>query len=93
MGGVDAQLRINQVSRFNFVGYQSTHRDEAGVEQSGPLWGALYSRNGRNLQVRSFIGQTDPEFRTDVGFVRRVDQQRTFHNVDYRWYPEHSVRS
>ena len=89
VGGVDAQLRLSQTSRFNFVGFQSTHRDEEGVERSGPMWGALYSRNGRNLRVRSFVGQTDPDFRTDVGFVRRVNQQRTFHNVDYRWYPEH----
>ena len=89
VGGFDTQLRINRASRFNFVAYQSTHRDEVGVERSGPMWGALYSRNGRNLRVRSFVGQTDPDFRTDVGFVRRVDQQRTFHNVDYRWFPEH----
>ena len=89
VGGFDTQLRLNRVSRFNFVAYQSTHRDEVGVERSGPMWGALYSQNGRNLRVRSFVGQTDPDFRTDVGFVRRVDQQRTFHNVDYRWFPEH----
>ena len=89
VGGIDAQLRLNQASRFNFVAYRSTHRDEDDVERSGSMWGALYSRNGRNLRVRSFVGQTDPDFRTDVGFVRRVDQQRTSHNVDYRWYPEH----
>ena len=89
VGGFDTQLRINQVSRFNFVAYQSAHRDEEGVEQTGPMWGALYSRNGRNLRIRSFVGQTDPDFRTDVGFVRRVDQQWTFHNVEYRWFPEH----
>ena len=89
VGGIDTQLRINQASRFNFVAYQSTHRDEEGVERSGPMWGALYSRDGRNLRMRSFVGQTNPDFRTDVGFVRRVDQQRTFHNLEYRWFPEH----
>jgi len=89
VGGFDTQLRINQVSRFNFVAYQSAHRDEEGVEQTGPMWGALYSRNGRNLRIRSFVGQTDPDFRTDVGFVRRVDQQWTFNNVEYRWFSEH----
>ena len=89
VGGIDTQLRLSRTSRFNFVAYRSTHRDEGGVERSGPMWGALYTRNGRNLRVQSFVGQTDPDFRTDVGFVRRVDQQRTFNNVDYRWYPEH----
>ena len=27
--------------------------------------------------------------RTDVGFVKRVDQQHTFHSIEYRWFPEH----
>ena len=89
MGGIDSQLRINDVSRFNFVGYQSMHRDEHGVERTGPMWGALYSRNGRNLRLSHFVGQTDPDFRTDVGFVKRVDQQHTFHSIEYRWFPEH----
>jgi hypothetical protein len=89
VGGIDSQLRINDVSRFNFVGYQSMHRDEHGVERTGPMWGALYSRNGRNLRLSHFVGQTDPDFRTDVGFVKRVDQQHTFHSIEYRWFPEH----
>ncbi len=89
VGGIDSQLRINDVSRFNFVGYQSMHRDEDGVERTGPMWGALYSRNGRNLRLQHFVGQTSPDFRTDVGFVRRVNQQRTLNTIEYRWFPEH----
>ena len=91
VGGVDGQFRMGQTNRFNFVAFQSQHRDEEGHERSGPMWGVLFRHNGRNLSTTSFAGQTDPDFRSDVGFVRRVDQQRTFHDVRYQWWPEHRL--
>ena len=39
VGGVDGQFRLGQTNRFNFVAVQSTHRDEAGNERSGPMGG------------------------------------------------------
>ena len=88
VGGVDGQFRLGQTSRFNFVAVQSTHRDEAGNERSGPMGGALIQHNGRNLTAQSFVGIVDPDFRTDVGFVRRVDQRLGGVSVGYRWWPE-----
>lgn len=88
VGGVDGQFRLGQTSRFNFVAVQSTHRDEAGRERSGPMGGALVQHNGRNLTAQSFVGIIDPDFRTDVGFVRRVDQRLGGVSVGYRWWPE-----
>ncbi len=89
VGGVDGQFRLRQTSRFNFVAVQSTHRDEAGHERSGPMGGALIQHNSRNLSAQSFVGIVDPDFRTDVGFVRRVDQRLGGVSVGYRWWPEH----
>ncbi len=88
VGGVDGQFRLGQTSRFNFVAVQSTHRDEAGRERSGPMAGALLTHNGRNLSASTFAGLIDPDFRTDVGFVRRVDQRLGGVSVGYRWWPE-----
>ena len=34
-----------------------------------------------------------PEFRTDVGFVRRTDQRYTSATGGYRWWPEHWLRN
>src|SRR5258706_13262775 len=30
----------------------------------------------------------DPDFRTDVGFVRRTDERRTRNTLTYKWWPE-----
>ena len=89
VGGIDGQFRIGQTSRLNIVAVQSTHRDEAGNERSGPMAGALLSHNARNLSASTFVGLIDPDFRTDVGFVRRVDQRLVGANIGYRWWPEH----
>ena len=89
VGGVDAQFRLSRTDRLNFVWVQSDTRREDGEELSGPMRGALYRHNGRNLGITTFFGETHPGFRTDVGFVRRVDTRRAFTNASYRWWPEH----
>ena len=89
LGSVDAQFRLTPTSRLNFVATQSQHRDEAGVERDGHMWGLLYRRDGRNLSAETFVGQVNPDFRTDVGYIRRVDEQMAQQMISYQWYPEH----
>lgn len=89
LGSIDGQFRFSPTSRLNLVAAQSQHRDEGGVERNGHMFGLLFQRNGRNLVTTSFIGQVDPNFRTDVGFVRRVDARNIRQRISYRWYPEH----
>ena len=89
VGAIDAQFRLSRASRFYFVAAQSQHRDEEGQERSGPVLGMLLTRTGRNLTASTFFGRTDPDFRTDVGFVRRVNEQRSFSRIGYRWWPQH----
>ena len=89
VGGIDGQFRLSQATRFNFVAFQSQDRDEQGVEREGPMLGAMVAHEGRNLQARFFGARIDPEFRTDVGFLQRVDQRLGGANVGYRWWPEH----
>ncbi len=88
---LDGQFRLGRATRLNFIAAQSQHRDEAGNERDGPALGAFLGHNGRNFTASTFFGRTDPDFRTDVGFVRRVDQQRNFTNIGYRWWPEHWI--
>ena len=88
VAGVDGQFRLGRADRLNFVLVQSDTRREDGEELSGPMWGTLYRHNGRNLGVTAFNGWTHPGFRTDVGFVRRVDTRRALANASYRWWPE-----
>ena len=89
VGGIDGQFRLGRATRFNFVAFQSQDRDEQGVERSGPMLGALVAHEGRHLQARAFGARIDPDFRTGVGFLQRVDQQMGGANVGYRWWPEH----
>ena len=88
VAGIDGQFRIGQTDQVNFVAFQSQHRDEEGQEGSGPVLGAYYNHNGRSLRFSSFVGSTDPEFGTDVGFVRRVDTRTARSDASYRWWPE-----
>lgn len=93
VGGIDGQFRLGQTGRFNIVAFQSQHRDEEGNERTGPMFGALLQHNGRNLNASAFFGRIDPNFRTDVGFVRRVDQRQARADIGYRWWPEHWIIS
>ena len=91
VGGIDGQFRLGQTARFNIVAFQSQHRDEEGNERTGPMFGALLQHNGRNLNASTFFGRIDPDFRTDLGFVRRVDQRQARADIGYRWWPEHWI--
>ena len=88
MTALDGQFRLGGTDRFNFVVAQSQTREEDGVERSGPAFGTAYRHNGRNLSFTNFTWVTDPDFRNQVGFVRRTDEKRASGNLSYRWWPE-----
>ena len=88
---MDGQFRLGQATRLNIIAAQSQDRDEDGNELVGPAVGAFLQHGGRNFTANTFFGRIDPDFRTDVGFVRRVDQQNNFTNIGYRWWPEHWI--
>ena len=91
VGGVDGQFRLGRASRFNVVAFQSQHRDEGGAERTGPMLGALLQHEGRHLRGSAFVGRIDPDFRTDVGFLPRVDQRLLGADAGYRWWPENWI--
>ena len=88
VGGVDASFRIGRSQSVSLSLFQSQHRDADGVERSGPGWSFDYNNRGRNLTYSFSTEGLDPDFRTDTGFVRRVDTRQARANVGYRWYPE-----
>ena len=90
VGGIDGQFRLGQASRFNFVAVQSRHRNDEGDEPGGgPMLGALFRHNGRNLVASGYTAHIYPGFYTDVGFVPRRDQRMVGGDMGYRWWPEH----
>ena len=86
--GIDGQFRIGQTARFNYMVFQTMNQDLNGVETSGPSWGLLLQRNGRNLRVSTFTGSNHPDAATDVGFLRRSNTQDFNQTVSYRWWPD-----
>ena len=88
VGGVDANFRLGRTQTVSMAFFQAQHRDSLGVERTGPGWSFNYNNRGRNLTYSLSTDGLDPDFRTDTGFVRRVDTRRSRANVSYRWYPE-----
>jgi len=88
LGGIDGSFRLSRSLSTNFRMIGSQHRDLDGVERSGHVYDASISNTGRNLSFFAAVFEITPDFRTDVGFVRRRDQRQAIGNIGYRWWPE-----
>ena len=88
LAGLDSNFRLGDTHSIAFRAMGTQHRDLDGLETSGHYLEAVLRKQGRNLTYRLISYALSPEFKTDVGFVRRTNQRRTFGNVSYRWWPE-----
>ena len=88
LGGIDGSFRLSRSMSTNFRLIESRHRDLEGVDRSGHIYDASISNTGRNLRWFAAAYELTPDFRTDVGFARRVNQRRVVSNMGYRWWPE-----
>ena len=91
VGGLDGQFRIGRNHRLGLRAARTGHRDTAGVERSGWMADVGLRKEGRNLSYGVFHFDVSPDFRTDMGFIRRVDQRQTNGNLSYRWWPQNRV--
>ena len=88
VAGVDGRFRLGQTHRAQFLAVTSSHRDLDGNARSGPMFNAELRRDSRHLSYSVDFNSIDPDFRTDAGFVRRVDMQQFDADVEYQWWPE-----
>ncbi len=86
--GVDGRFRLNPTTSADFMAISSQNRALDGTESSGPMFDLGLRHSGRNLSYSISGYSLDPEFDTEVGFVRRRDIRRASSNVSYRWWPE-----
>ena len=86
--GVDGRFRLGQTHRAQFLAVTSSHRDLDGNALSGPMFNAELRRDSRHLSYSVDFNSIDPDFRTDAGFVRRVDMQQLDADIEYEWWPE-----
>ena len=93
LAGLDSNFRLGNTSSVGFRALRTDHRDQDGLVTGGYLVDANFRQRGRKLSYGASAFALSPDFKTDVGFVRRTDQRRFNGNVDYEWRPEHWIVS
>jgi hypothetical protein len=91
LAGVDAQFRLGRNHRLASMGAMTVHRSTEGVQATGRMIELNFRGEGRNLSYFIASYGIDPDFRTDTGFIRRVDQKLVTGNISYRWWPQGRV--
>ena len=93
LAGADANFRLGDTHAVAFRAMGTDHEAREGGRSEGYLLDAAFSKRGRNLRYSLGTYALSPEFRTDVGFVRRTDQRYVSATGGYRWWPEHWLRN
>ena len=88
MALADGAFRLGQTQSIGFAAVQTDNRDLDGVDSRGTLFDVNYRLQGRHWNIFNGTYLLSPDFRTDVGFVQRTDQQRNVTTVGYRFWPE-----
>ena len=91
VAAVDGRFRLGRTSSLTMLYAGSQHRDEDGAERTGPTAHVAYNRQGRNLSYGASFDSVDPDFRTDTGFLQRVDTRTARANAAWRWWPDNLV--
>ena len=93
LAGADANFRLGDTHSVAFRAMGTDHADREHGRAEGYLLDAVFSKRGRNLRYSLGTYALSPEFRTDIGFVRRTDQRHVSASGGYRWWPEHWLRN
>ena len=88
LAGLDSNFRLGDTHEMGIRAFGTQHRDLDGIETSGHLLNANIRKTGRNLGYLVAAYSLSPDFKTDVGFVRRTDQRWLYSELVYRWWPE-----
>jgi hypothetical protein len=93
--GVDSNFRIGSTHQMGFRALGTDRRVAQGLAAEGVAETdegyALdfgFRKRGRNLSYSVDTFALSPDFRTDVGFVRRTDQRETRARLGYQWWPQ-----
>ena len=102
LAGVDGNFRLSNTTSIGFRAITSQNRDvelfdtTAGLleptgsllDTTGNMFDVGLTSQGRNLNYFVATYTIDPDFNTDVGFVRRRDIKAVTSRIGYRWWPE-----
>ena len=88
LGAVDGNFRLGQTQSLGFKAVQTDHKDEAGAVRQGQMFDVNYRLNSRRWTGFLAAYSLSPNFRHDIGFVRRVDTKRMYSRIGYNFWPE-----
>ena len=88
LGALDGNFRLGRTQGVGFKLAQTDHRDLDGVTRQGQMVDLSYRLNSRHWNSFVALYTLSPDFRHDVGFVRRVDTKRLYSRLGYNFWPE-----
>ena len=95
VAGIDSNFRVGATHELGFRALRSDHREETdqlnendGLQTDGYLLDFGFRKQGRNLSYSADAFVLSPDFKTDVGFVRRTDMRRYDATAQYQWWPQ-----
>ena len=74
-------LRLGRSYQVSFGAMFSDQRDLDNVRRTGSSLNVEFRAQGRNLSYSVGHNEIDPDFGTELGFIRRVDQKQTSANI------------
>ena len=88
LGALDGNFRLGRTQGVGFKLAQTDHRDMDGVTRQGQMVDLSYRLNSRHWNSFVALYTLSPDFRHDIGFVRRVDTKRLYSRLGYNFWPE-----
>lgn len=91
IGGVDANLKLNQNWRLQGQAVSSSTLNPDGTHSASPGYKADLERSGRQFNLQALYLDYGPGFVTETGFVNHVDIRQQNLNLSYSIRPEGKV--
>ncbi len=88
LGALDGNFRLGRTQGVGFKLARTDHRDLDGVSRQGRMVDLSYRLNSRHWNSFVALYTLSPDFRHDIGFVRRVDTKRLYSRLGYNFWPE-----
>jgi hypothetical protein len=88
VGGVDANIKLNQNWRVQGAAVTSSTLNVDGSHSAGPGYKVDLERSGRQLNLQALYLDYSPGFVTETGFVNHVDIRQQNFNASYTFRPE-----
>ncbi len=89
VGGLDSTIRLNKNWTFGYRGVVSSTRELDNSYLYGYMSDAYIDGEGRRFTFFGNYQDIAPGFRTELGFIPRVDMRRAFFYYHFYWNPNH----